>query len=358
VENFGMMSKRLKPCFRVVRTTFASATLLAAASFSSTFASPLEDGINAYSRRDYATAMRLLRPLAERGDASAQTHLGAMYQNGLGVQRSHVQAALWYRKAAEQGNDLGQDSLGLLYESGLGVRQSYAEAIKWTLKAARQGNWSAQARMADYYKLGLGVPQNYILAYMWQSVAEQNPIYDAKRELEEVLEPHMTMSQIAEAQDLAQQCIESHYEDCPATRQRVASPKLSQVTVPLKVSGGGTFLVPVEINGRLTLDFTLDTGASDVTVPSDVFSTLKRTGTVKETDVVGQRTYVLADGSKTQLTTFKIRSLKVGETTIENVTATVAPSQGALLLLGQSFLRRFKSWSIDNANGALLLETQ
>ena len=206
-----MMSKRLKPCFRVVRTTFASATLLAAASFSSTFASPLEDGINAYSRRDYATAMRLLRPLAERGDASAQTHLGAMYQNGLGVQRSHVQAALWYRKAAEQGNDLGQDSLGLLYESGLGVRQSYAEAIKWTLMAAKQGNSAAQDRLSDSYEVGLGVPQNYILAYMWQSVAGHYPVRREK------LESHMTPSQIAEAQDLAQQCIESHYENCPAT---------------------------------------------------------------------------------------------------------------------------------------------
>jgi len=77
----------------------------------------------------------------------------------------------------------------------------------------------------------------------------------------------------------------------------------------------------------------------------------------EETDVVGQRTYVLADGSKTQSDTFTIRSLKVGDIIIENVTASVAPSQGALLL-GQSFLQRFKSWSIDNATGELLLETR
>jgi clan AA aspartic protease (TIGR02281 family) len=135
------------------------------------------------------------------------------------------------------------------------------------------------------------------------------------------------------------------------------SPKSSQVTVPLKVSGSGTFSVPVEINGRITLDFTLDSGASDVTLPSDVFTTLKRTGTVKETDIVGQQTFVLADGSKTQSDTFTIRSLKVGDIIIENVAASVAPSQGPLLL-GQSFLQRFKSWSIDNATGGLLLETR
>jgi predicted aspartyl protease len=63
-----------------------------------------------------------------------------------------------------------------------------------------------------------------------------------------------------------------------------AGPKSSQVTVPLKVSGGGTFSVPVEINGRMTLDFILDSGVSDVSLPSDVFTALKRTGTVKESD--------------------------------------------------------------------------
>ena len=39
-------------------------------------AGPLEDGKAAYERKDYATALRLLRPLAERGDARAQGGLG------------------------------------------------------------------------------------------------------------------------------------------------------------------------------------------------------------------------------------------------------------------------------------------
>jgi clan AA aspartic protease (TIGR02281 family) len=257
-----------------------------------------------------------------------------------------------------------------MYVAGDAVPQNYAEAMKWTLMAAKQGNPAAQWGMSFFYKLGWGVPQNYTLAYMWGSVAAHDPEMGrggAKRVLSKELEPHMAPSQIAEAQDLAHQCIESRYENCPANRQRTAtlpSPKLSQpaqkssqVTVPLKVSGGGTFLVPVEINGRMTLDFILDSGASDVTLPSDVFTTLKRTGTVKESDVVGQRTYRLADGSKTQSDTFTIRTLKVGDIIIENVTASVAPSQGSLLL-GQSFLQRFKSWSIDNATGGLLLETR
>ena len=124
--------------------------------------------------------------------------------------------------------------------------------------------------------------------------------------------------------------------------------------MPLRIDRGISF-VPVEINGTLKLDFAIDSGASDVSVPADVFSTLKRTSTVKESDLIGQRSYVLADGSTTQSSIFKIRSLKIGELVVEDVKASVTPSH-ATLLLGQSFLERFKSWSIDNTTHELLLE--
>ena len=47
-------------------------------------------------------------------------------------------------------------------------------------------------------------------------------------------------------------------------------------TIPLEAQGG-TLLVPVLINGRITLDFTVDSGAADVSIPADVVSTLNRT---------------------------------------------------------------------------------
>ena len=58
---------------------------------------------------------------------------------------------------------------------------------------------------------------------------------------------------------------------------------LSRLEVSLK-KVGGTFAVPVQINGAITLDFTVDSGAADVSVPADVFSTLIRTGTISETE--------------------------------------------------------------------------
>jgi hypothetical protein len=49
--------------------------------------------------------------------------------------------------------------------------------------------------------------------------------------------------------------------------------------------------------------------------------------------------------------------MKVGDKVLENVTGSIAPVEGSLLL-GQSFLRRFRSWSIDNTKHVLLLEPQ
>jgi clan AA aspartic protease (TIGR02281 family) len=118
---------------------------------------------------------------------------------------------------------------------------------------------------------------------------------------------------------------------------------------------GGTYVVPVLINNAITLDFTVDSGAADVTIPEDVVSTLIRTGTIKATDLIGEQTYVLADGSKVKSKTFRIRSLRVGDRVLENVTGSVAGRNGSLLL-GQSFLGRFKFWSIDNSRHALVLE--
>ena len=99
----------------------------------------------------------------------------------------------------------------------------------------------------------------------------------------------------------------------------------------------------------------VDSGAADVNIPQDVVTTLMRTGTLKKSDFLGQRIYVLADGSKIPSQTFRIRSMKVGDRIVENVTGSVASTEG-VLLLGQSFLGRFKSWSIDNGKHVLLLE--
>lgn len=45
----------------------------------------------------------------------------------------------------------------------------------------------------------------------------------------------------------------------------------------------------------------------------------------------------------------------VGNKVLENVNGSIASVNGSLLL-GQSFLGRFKSWSVDNSRHALVFE--
>jgi clan AA aspartic protease (TIGR02281 family) len=128
----------------------------------------------------------------------------------------------------------------------------------------------------------------------------------------------------------------------------------TRIEIPLKPLGG-TFVVPVFINGAITLNFVVDSGASEVAVPADVVGTLIRAGTIEKSDITGKQKYMLADGSISPTVTFIIRSLKVGDVLIENVKGSVSPAAGSLLL-GQSFLQRFKSWSMDNNKHVLVLE--
>jgi clan AA aspartic protease (TIGR02281 family) len=142
------------------------------------------------------------------------------------------------------------------------------------------------------------------------------------------------------------------------TKRSISAPRTSitSISVPLQ-SYGGIFVVPVRINNAITLKFMVDSGATDVNIPADVVTTLIRAGTLDKSDFIGPVKYMLANGSTINATRFRIRSLEVGGKLVQNVTGSVAPVKGKLLL-GQSFLSQFKSWSIDNTRRALVLEQQ
>jgi hypothetical protein len=67
-------------------------------------AGPWEDGMAAYNRGDYLPAIRLFRPLAERGNAKAQNVLGVMFRKGEGVPKNPVRAHMWFSLAAARGD--------------------------------------------------------------------------------------------------------------------------------------------------------------------------------------------------------------------------------------------------------------
>ncbi len=90
----------------------------------------------AYDRATLASSLLIWLPVAEAGDAEAQTNVGELYEKGIGGAPDFDAAAQWYRRAAEQGNARAQINLGHLYEKGLGVTQSSAQALAWYRRAS------------------------------------------------------------------------------------------------------------------------------------------------------------------------------------------------------------------------------
>ena len=107
----------------------------------------LQAGLNAYQRGNYHAALKKLIPLANKGNATAQLHLGLMNEMGQGVPRSYNKAMRRYLQAAAQGNAEAQYHLGEKYDLGQGIPQNKKLAAEWYSKSASQGYAVAQAKI-------------------------------------------------------------------------------------------------------------------------------------------------------------------------------------------------------------------
>jgi hypothetical protein len=186
-----------------------SLLMLAACIAAPVAAEPLNDGLRSYGRKDFAAAMELLRPLAEKGDPVAEFMLGNMYDNGHGVPQDDAAAMAWYRKAAGQGSKGAAAGLGRMYETGRGVPVDDAAAATWYRTAADQGVSAAQFNLGNLCASGRGVPQDYVEAYKWLDLAATGFVAWAKEKFDlaiasrDAVALKMTPAQIAEAQRLA-----------------------------------------------------------------------------------------------------------------------------------------------------------
>jgi hypothetical protein len=118
---------------------------------------------------------------------------------------------------------------------------------------------------------------------------------------------------------------------------------------------GGVFVLSARLAGSTQVYFIVDSGAATVQIPAEAVEEMKRNGTLTDADFMGERRFILADGRGMQQRVFRLRSLQIGDRTMENVLATMgAPKSRALL--GQSFLRRLNWWKIDNVRNAIEFE--
>ena len=183
--------------------TVALAVLVSTAAVAApAIAGPLEEGLAAYERFDFATALTVLEPLAEQGNVEAQLRLGLMYHKGWGVRFDNAKAMKWLRLAADQDNAQAQFVLSSIYV--LAVRPDYAEAFKLLLRSAEHGYGYAQDYLGDMYAEGLGVPVDNVQAYFWHDRAAAQGVQNAA-EKRDLIAKLLTPDEIAQAQKLARE---------------------------------------------------------------------------------------------------------------------------------------------------------
>lgn len=160
--------------------------LLFILSFSFPAFAGFDEGKAAYDKKDWLTAIRELRPLAEHGDDRAMILLANMYASGYGVIPSHAMALSLYKRAAvEKNNPLAMDALGAAYVSATGVNQNLKVAQQWFLRSARLGDQTGAFFYATILAEGNKTRQNEIKpdpynAYKWFKIAaaeDQNKVF-------------------------------------------------------------------------------------------------------------------------------------------------------------------------------------
>jgi TPR repeat protein len=88
-------------------------------------------GSRAYAVQNYVRAAEIFLPLAEQGDARAQTYIGVMYLRGQGVPQNFAVAAYWLHLASAAGIPTAQYFFGLMYDKGQGMPQDFVLAQAW-----------------------------------------------------------------------------------------------------------------------------------------------------------------------------------------------------------------------------------
>lgn len=119
---------------RIIVTALLAFLLAASAAplHAQSFEEQMRAAAGAYERKEMDAAVRIWKIWADRGDAEAQTLLGAMYWSGEGVPRNHAEAARLYMLAAQQGYARAQNNIGFMLAFGEGIPpRDDVEAYKW-----------------------------------------------------------------------------------------------------------------------------------------------------------------------------------------------------------------------------------
>ena len=161
-------------------------------------------GVDAWTRGDYASAVRAWQGPADQGDPDALFNLGQAYRTGKGVKQDLRKAEELFGKAAEKNHLQAADLYGLL----LFQRGERAKALPYVQAAADRGEAPAQYLLGVAHFNGDNVPKDWVRAYALTSLAQQSGLDLAKSALAQ-MDRYIPLEQrqqgVALARELASQ---------------------------------------------------------------------------------------------------------------------------------------------------------
>lgn len=161
-------------------------------------AADVKAGVDAWSRGDYAQAVREWKDPAAKGDADAQFNLAQAYRLGRGVDADAKQAEALYARAAAQGHLRAADNYGLLlFQDG-----RRADALPYVAAAAERGDPRAQYLLGIAHFNGDLVAKDWRRAYALLTLANSAGLPQAAPALAQ-MDEHVPAADRQAAQTLA-----------------------------------------------------------------------------------------------------------------------------------------------------------
>lgn len=130
------------------------------------------------SQTDRISAFEWSRSAAEKGMVQAQFEVAGRYERGDGTTRNVQAASQWYRKAASQGHHLASLRLAEMIERGDAIPVESGEAERLFVYAAseldvyaQKGDARSQTVLAGLFERGQGVQRSMLMAAAWYTKA-------------------------------------------------------------------------------------------------------------------------------------------------------------------------------------------
>lgn len=190
----------------------------------------VKDGVDAWTRGDFARAVKEWRGPALKGDPDAQFNLAQAYKLGRGVPADLAQAEQWYAKAAAQGHPQAVTNYGLaLFQNGR--RQ---EAVKWLEQASSRGEARAQFVLGTMLFNGDAVSKDWVRAYALMTRASSSGLPQASQTLAQ-MDKYVSLQDRQRGLEMAR-TLEAQAARAPVTATTVAAAAPTAAAAPARTA--------------------------------------------------------------------------------------------------------------------------